>query len=140
VPDLVWTINSLQKSVNDELRVTDTLVNHPRTSLLGRGRSRIDGQNAAAAGFRAFVDCGIESQIHLTATTSQAPLSMLGVRTHHNMVVPRSGFFYLITNDLQAICQFRATLHVIVEFDLKYLPVPVTAVTQHFHIAFAVNQ
>jgi hypothetical protein len=54
--------------------------------------------------------------------------------------MPKDGFSPLITNDLQAICHFRATLHVIVEFDLKLLPVPVTAVTQHFHIAFAVNQ
>jgi len=36
--------------------------------------------------------------------------------------------------------QFRATLRAIVEFDLKFLPVPVTACTQHFHIAFAVNR
>ena len=38
------------------------------------------------------------------------------------------------------IVQIRATLIPIVEFDLKSLPVPVTAFTQHFHIAFAVNQ
>src|ERR1039458_1563193 len=30
----------------------------------------------------------------------------------------------------------RATLYAIVEFDLKFLPVLVTAYSQHFHIAF----
>jgi hypothetical protein len=30
----------------------------------------------------------------------------------------------------------RATLNAIVEFDLKFLPVLVTAYSQHFHIAF----
>ncbi len=47
--------------------------------------------------------------------------------------------FSLNRNDLEAICQIRATLYATVEFDLKFLPVPVTAYTQHFHIAFAVK-
>jgi hypothetical protein len=50
------------------------------------------------------------------------------------------GDFRLTANDLAAIFQIRATLSATVEFDLKFLPVPVTAYTQHFHIAFAVNQ
>jgi hypothetical protein len=33
----------------------------------------------------------------------------------------------------------RATLNPIVEFDLKFLPVPVTACTQHFHIELSGN-
>jgi hypothetical protein len=52
----------------------------------------------------------------------------------------KTGDFWLIANDLATILQIRATLSATVEFDLKFLPVPVTAYTQHFHIAFAVNQ
>jgi hypothetical protein len=48
-------------------------------------------------------------------------------------------YFSLNANDLEAICQNRATLYLTVEFDLKFLPVPVTAYSQHFHIAFAVK-
>jgi CspA family cold shock protein len=62
------------------------------------------------------------------------------VSRHTFVVVTGRSFFSLNSNDLGVICQIRATLYSIVEFDLKFLPVPVTACTQHFHIAFAVNE
>ena len=116
---------------------------------LGAGLRRLGGRGRrfriGAAGVRQETPLGRTTCIHNRAKPSLRrdrrqmqgrPSQLWGSGTKRGGM----GDFRLITNDLAAICQIRATLSATVEFDLKFLPVPVTAYTQHFHIAFAVNQ